>query len=249
MNIDQIALQLYTVRDHTARDMLGTLRQVAAMGYRAVEFAGYGGVPVADIRSTLDELGVKAMSAHLPIGRLLDEPQPALDELQTLGCEYAIVPYVGEERRATLAQAQQLAADLNTIGERCHAAGLSFGYHNHAFEFAPLNGTTLWDVLVRETDPALVKLEVDLAWVDVGGRDPAALLQQLADRVPLVHVKDHQGGAEFVDMPVGEGVLQWQPILAAAQAADVRYYIVEQDNPRDPLNDVRRSFENLRQMQ
>lgn len=248
MNIDQIGLQLYTVRSQTQNDMLGTLRQIAEIGYRNVEFAGYGDASVQAIRSTLDELGIKAVSAHTSFDRFQHEPDQVIEELQTLGCQYAIVPYIGEEQRATNDAARRFAADLNLIGDRMKAAGLRFGYHNHAFEFEPLGDDTFYDVLLRETDPSLVIMELDLAWVDVAKRDPAELLAQLGARVPLVHAKDHEGGAQFVDMPIGDGVMQWSPILQAAQAANVQYYIVEQDNPRDPLNDVRRSFEALSRM-
>jgi sugar phosphate isomerase/epimerase len=248
MNIDQVALQLYTVRSHTQEDMLGTLRQVAEIGYCNVELAGYGNASVPEIRSALDQLGVRAISAHTPFGRCQNELDQVIDELQTLGCKYAIVPAVSAEHRDSVDRARALAHELNAIGARVHEAGLRFGYHNHAFEFAPLDGTTFWEVLVRETDPALVSLELDVAWVDVGGHDPADLIRQLGDRVRLIHAKDHQGGAAFVDMPIGDGVLQWPAILGAAEAVGVRYYIVEQDNPRDPLNDVRRSFEALRRL-
>ena len=248
MNIDHIALQLYTVRSHTQQDMLGTLRQVAEIGYRNVEFAGYGNASVYDVRSTLDALGMRAISAHTPLNRFLDHPEQLLDELGTLGCEYAIVPSVAAARRASVEQARTLAEDLNMIGARCREAGLRFGYHNHAFEFEPLGDTTFWDILVRDTDPALVALELDVAWVDVGGHDPAELLRQLGARVPLLHVKDLAADDSNMDAPVGAGVLPWQRILEAGSTAGAQWYVVEQDHPRDPLNDVRVSFENLQTM-
>jgi sugar phosphate isomerase/epimerase len=248
LNLDQIALQLYTIRSRTQQDMIGALRDVAAIGYRNVELAGYGDSEPRAIRTTLDELGMRAISAHTPLEQLLHEPERQLDELQTLGCEYAVLPSVGADRRSSVAAAQQLAEDLNQIGARCRDAGLGFAYHNHAFEFEPLEGTTFWNLLIGETDPSLVALELDVAWADVGGHDPAGLLQRLGERVVLLHAKDHQGGAGFVDMPIGDGVLAWPAILAAAGEAGVHYYIVEQDNPRDPLNDVRRSYKALRRL-
>jgi sugar phosphate isomerase/epimerase len=247
MKLDQIALQLYTVRDHTQQDMLGTLRAIAEIGYPAVEFAGYGNSSPREIRATLDDVGMRGVSAHVALDRVLNEPQQVIDEAGVLGCEYIVVPFVAKERRDTLAAAQRFAQDLNRIGEQLRGAGLRFGYHNHAFEFEPLDGTTLWDVLVQETDPALVGLEADLCWVYVGGRDPATVVQQLGDRAMLVHAKDWLDD-QRIDAPVGDGVLDWTRIVAAADAAGARYYIVEQDHPRDPLNDVRRSFEALRRM-
>ncbi len=248
MDTQQIALQLYTVRDHSQRDMLGTLHAVAQIGYRAVEFAGYGGVPVEDIKATLDPLGMQAVSAHVPFERWLGQQQQVIDELHTLGCTYGIVPAVAEERRNSLAQARQLAADLNRCGAACRDAGLRFGYHNHAWEFAPLDGTTLWDVLTTETDPALVALELDVFWAHAGGHDPVTMIRQFGTRVPLLHVKDMAAGDPPTDAPVGDGVLPWSDILAAGAAAGSAWYIVEQDTPRDPLANVAQSFRNLQQM-
>lgn len=246
MQIDQLALQLYTLRSHTKADMLGALRQVAAAGYRNVELSGYGDAAPQTIRAALDALGVRAVSAHTPLHQHLRNPEQLLDELHTLGCEYAVVPSGGVERRQSVDAARRFAEELNRIGARCHTAGLRLGYHNHAFEFEPLETTSFWDVLVAETDPALVALELDVAWAHVGGHDPAELLRRLDGRAALIHAKDHQGGASFVDTPVGDGVLDWPAILAAADETGVRYYIVEQDHPRDPLPDVRRSYEALR---
>lgn len=249
MDTQQIALQLYTVRDHTQRDMLGTLHAVAQIGYQAVEFAGYGGVPVEEVKATLDALSMRAISAHIPFDRWLAQPEQVIDELHTLGCTYAIVPAVAQERRNSVAYAQQLAADLNRCGAACRDAGLRFGYHNHAWEFAPLDSTTLWNVLLAETDPALVALELDVFWAHVGGHDPVAMIRQLAERVPLLHVKDMVAvGEPPTDAPVGDGVLPWADILAAGAAAGTAWYIVEQDTPRDPLADVAQSFRNLQQM-
>lgn len=249
MDTDHIALQLYTLRDHTSHDMLGTLRHVATMGYRAVELAGYGNASAQTIRTTLDELGTRVMGGHVALDRLLTQPDATLTEMTLLGCAYVIVPFVGPERRGSIAQAQQLAADLGRCGQLCRDAGLRFCYHNHQFEFAPLDNTTLWDVLLQATDPALVSFELDLFWAQTAGHDPAALIRELGPRAPLLHVKDMTADDTQQDAPVGDGVLAWSDILAAGMAAGVEWYIVEQDNPRDPLNDVRRSLENLRGMQ
>ena len=244
MRKDQIALQLYTVRQHTARDMLGTLRQVAAMGYRAVEFAGYGGVPLPELRAALDEYGVAAFGAHTPFAAFDADPERVIAELHTLGCQFAVIPSLPPEYRESAERVRGLVDTFNRWGERCRAAGLQFGYHNHAFEFAPLGDTTLFDLLTA-TDPALVALELDAFWAQRAGVDPVALLERHGGRIALLHVKDLAAGPEGADAPVGEGTMAWDRILPAADAAGVRWYVVEQDHPRDPLNDVRRSYENL----
>lgn len=247
MNRDQIALQLYTVREFTAQDMLDTLRVLAQQGYRAFEFAGLGGVPAETIRATLDEQRLRAIGAHVSLSLLATQPEQALAELQTLGCNYAVVPSIPPEQRRSSDQVRALATQLNRLGELCQSYGLRLAYHNHAFEFEPLDGTgaTMFELLTAETDPALVSLELDVYWVEHAGRDPVALLGQQRGRVPLLHVKDMQADETRADAPVGEGTLRWPEILAAAETAGTQWYIVEQDHPRDALNDVQRSLRNL----
>jgi sugar phosphate isomerase/epimerase len=246
---DQIALQLYTVRERAAADLQGTLRALAEIGYTAVEFAGYQGVPVADLRATLDELGMRAMGAHVQYDLLDSEPDRALDEVQTLGGDFVIVPHLAEGLRGDLDAVHRVAETFNAWGERCRAAGLTFAYHNHAFEFAPLpgaDGATMYDVLVARTDPALVYLELDVFWVMEGGVDPLELLRRHPGRIPLLHVKD-KDASDGSDAPVGAGTIAWQPVLDAAEAG-ARWYVVEQDHPKDPMADVATSLRNLKAM-
>ena len=247
-----IALQLYTLREETARDFLGTLRRVAEIGYRAVEFAGYGTVPVPDLRAALDEYGLRAMGAHVPLLAFETRLTDVLADLRRLGCAYAVVPILPEERRPDAAQAGALADAFNRFGAACRAEGIAFAYHNHAFEFAPLpggaDGQSLFDVLVAETDPTLVAFELDVYWAAFAGLDPLALIQRHAGRVPLLHLKDMAPDPGRADLPVGDGTLPWPDILAAGSAAGARWYTVEQDHPRDAFADVERSLRNLERL-
>ena len=137
--------------------------------------------------------------------------------------------------------------DLNRLGELCRREGVSFSYHNHDFEFAPLGGSTMWDVLVRETNPELVHLELDLYWIKYAGADPETVLRDVADRVSLIHLKDMAPDDTLSDLPVGEGTLPWSTLLEAADTARVEWYVAEQDNPRDALEDVKTSLRYLRE--
>lgn len=242
---DQIALQMYTVREAAGKDFVGTLKRVAEMGYPAVEFAGFGGMAAADLRATLDELGLKAPSAHVPYASLVDDAAAACADLHTLGTEYAVVPFIGDEHRASVQAARSFAASLNTIAKTVTGEGLRFAYHNHDFEFRPLpdgNGTTMWDILQAETDPTTVALELDIYWVTFGGGDALATLKANPARYPLLHFKDMQGeGASLRDAPVGEGTVDWGPYLVASEGTS-HLFIVEQDTPDDPLGDVERSL-------
>ena len=251
MNPQQVALQLYTVRAETARDFLGTLGRVAEIGYRAVELAGFGGLPVAELRAALDRLGLRAMGAHVPLADFEARLPTVLAELSELGCGYAVVPWLPEERRDP-ARAHELAATLNRLGAACRDAGLGFAYHNHAFEFEPPAGDgnrrTLFELLATETDPALVAFELDAYWAAYAGHDPVELLRRHAGRVPLLHLKDMTPAPDKADAPVGEGTLPWPQILAAASEAGVEWGIVEQDHPRDPLGDSGRALRNLERL-
>lgn len=248
MRRDQIALQLYTVRDLAKEDLPGTLRTVAEIGYSAVEFAGLHGHSAKDIRAVLDEVGMTAPAAHVAYARLTDAGDPVFEELTTLGCEYAIVPWIGEEHRTGDA-ARRFIATLNPLGERAKAAGLTLGYHNHDFEFRPMDGGgTMWDLIVAETDPALVALELDLYWVEYGGGSTTELIAQAPERYQLLHFKDMTGeGATRKDAPIGTGSLALAPI-ASGTGAHTKWYIVEQDVPSDPLADVATSLAGMERM-
>jgi sugar phosphate isomerase/epimerase len=245
MRWDQISLQLYTVREETARDMPETLRKISEIGYPAVEFAGYGNLAPQDLKMVLDELGLRTSGAHVPLDSWERDSETVLTDMQALDCAHAILPSTPLERRENEASVASLAEDLNRWGELCRREGVAFSYHNHDFEFAPLGTTTMWDVLVRETDPELVGLELDLYWIKYAGTDPETVLRDVGDRVSLLHLKDMAPDDTLSDLPVGEGTLPWNELLRAADTAGVQWFIAEQDNPRDALEDVRSSFRYL----
>jgi sugar phosphate isomerase/epimerase len=248
MRQDQISLQLYTVREETARDMPATLRRISEIGYPAVEFAGYGDLSPQDLKTTVDDLGLRVSGAHVPYDSWETDPEQVIADMQALDCAHAILPMVPPEQRRDESAVATLAGSLSRWGELCRQEGLTFSYHNHDFEFAPLGGATMWDVLVRETDPELVYFELDLYWVRYGGADPEPLLSDLGNRIPLVHLKDMSSDEQRSDLPVGEGTMPWNELLTAADAAGVQWYVAEQDNPRDALEDVKISLQSMREM-
>jgi len=226
--------------------MPDTLRRVSEIGYPAVELAGYGGLSAKDLHRVLEDLGLLVSGAHVPVDSWQRDPEMVLAEMHTLDCAHAVVPMAPPEYREDEASVARFAEDLNRWGELCRGEDSTLSYHNHDFEFAPLGGSTFWDVLVRETDPGLVSLELDFYWIKYGGADPETVLRDLAGRVHLVHLKDMAPDDARSDLPVGEGTLPWTTLLEAADAAGVQWYIAEQDNPRDALEDVRSSFQYLR---
>jgi sugar phosphate isomerase/epimerase len=174
-----IALQLYTLREQASEDFTGMLKSVAEAGYGAVEFAGYGELDASALRTIIDNLGLRAISSHVPFQRMVTEPGAVLNELRVLGCYYAIVPGIPKEMRG-IESAPYLIERFNQWGAASKAAGLRFGYHNHGWELEPMDGSTMLDRLISGTDAALVDFQIDIYWALVGGADAAC--QRTGDR-------------------------------------------------------------------
>jgi len=237
MRHDQIALQLYTVRRLAAVDLPGTVRAVAAAGYRAVEIAGLPPTDAGDLARLLNDAGLQAVAAHEGIEGLRNDVGAVIDRYAEIRCPRVIVPGMPEADRRTVDGVRRFAAELGSFAARLGESGIRLGYHNHTFEFEPLDGTTVWDVLLAELPPE-VEIELDVYWAAVGGRDPVAEIRATADRVRLLHMKDRAPGVEPHDAPAGAGTLAFPKIVEAARAAGVEWYIVEQDEPQEPLDDI-----------
>ena len=244
MRHDQIALQLYTVRRLAADDLEGTLSAVAAAGYRAVELAGLPKTAPGELAGLLNGAGLRVAAAHEGIERLRDDLTAVADRLAEVGCPRVIVPWMPKEDRATPDDVRRFAAELGGFAGDLAGRGMRLGYHNHAFEFEPLDGTTAWDVLLAELRPE-VELELDVYWAAVGGRDPVAEIRATPERIRLLHMKDLAAGAEPHDAPAGDGTLPFPDIVDAARSAGVDWYVVEQDEPADALDDIVRAFRYL----
>lgn len=227
-----VGLQLYTLRDLTAQDFKGTIRKVADLGYKAVEFAGYFGTPAKELRALLDELGLKAPSAH--IGLNFQEPEKISADLAVqieyaleLGLEYIVTPWAPLPDQPTLEDVKKLAAILESAGRQVTEAGLKYGYHNHAFEFKLVDGKPVMDHLLELVPAEFLAAEFDLGWVHMGGQVPVDYVNRYAGRVPLAHFKDFGNGTR--DTEVGKGVVDLKSVLAVAEQAGIRYFIVEQE--------------------
>lgn len=242
-----IALQLYTVRDQTALDFAGTVRRVAELGYAGVELAGDGGLAAEEMAALLAETDLKLAGNHVPLDRMASSLDEVIAYNQAIGATYVGVPFLGNEHRSE-AGYRAAAEAMNRVGAAFRDAGMALYYHNHAFEFEPLNGTTGMEILLAETDPELVGFECDVYWVQYGGQDPAAFIEANAGRFPLVHLKDMVGqGDQRTFAEVGEGRIDFSGIFAAAEAQGVAWYIVEQDICQRPsLESARISLENLK---
>ncbi len=246
--IEKIGLQLYTVRKAMQTDVEGTLTRVAATGYKEVEFAGYFGKSPTEIKAMLDRLGLSAPAVH--VSSLAPEQwRASLDAANTIGHRYVVVPWIPAEERATLDGWKRVAERYNRAAADARAAGLQFAYHNHDFEFAPVERRIPYDVLLENTDPHLVQLEIDLYWITKGGQDPLAYFQRWPGRVPLVHVKDSAGPPDNKMMDVGAGTIDWKRIFARREQAGIRHYFVEHDEPTDLFASIKASYDYLKRLE
>lgn len=250
-----IGIQLYTLGPDVAKDLEGTLAQVAKIGYRTVETAGFAGRTPAQFKATLDKVGLKATSAHIQArgaGSFEGDLGKLAEDLQALGSTHAVMPspYVpdrvlkdaGSDYRKMMAG---LNADdwkfnaeyLNKNAAALKRHGITVGYHNHNFEFAPQGSSTGLGILLAETDPALVTFEADVGWMEAAGVDAAAFMTKHKGRFRLMHVKDLKATTvsnfelKMDPTEVGSGRLNWQKLLPAAHAAGVRHFYVEQEPP------------------
>jgi sugar phosphate isomerase/epimerase len=260
-----IALQIYTLGDAAGKDLDATFAQVAAIGYREIEMPGLFGKKPAEVAAAARRAGLAVTSLHLPASTIaaqgaalmLTSPAQAVAEaLAMLGASKAVMPIMifpagfrpgaGETFQTALARSiaaegedlwKRTAALLNERGSALKPYGIRVGYHNHNVEFARVGAGTGWDILARETDPALVDFEVDVGWIKAAGLDPVTFLNGLKGRVTQLHVKDVAQGTEanyalaMKPTEVGSGVQDWAKLLPAAYDAGVRHFYVEQEPP------------------
>jgi sugar phosphate isomerase/epimerase len=268
--IGKIGLQLYTVRFAMDQDFHGTIARVATIGYQEVELAGFaqGGSgeityfkhSPKDVHAALGSQGLSAPSTHVTFKSLQpDNFGSVLEASKILGHSYIVCPWIEEEIRKQPDGWKRAAEAFNHAGEACQKAGIQFAYHNHWFEFAPgADGKMPYDVLLQETDANLVKMELDLCWIVVGGQNPVQYFEKYPGRFPLVHVKDMKkipkvdssGGQNFGDSldmtSVGSGVIDWKQILGKSERAGIKHYFVEHDKPQDPFASIEASYAYLK---
>jgi sugar phosphate isomerase/epimerase len=241
-----LGLQLYTVRELFSRDPMATLEQVAAIGYREVEYGGggYDKMDHAALRATMDRLGLTSPSIHVGYEALAADFDGAVRMAKTLGADTIVLPWLMDSHR-TAEGWQAVLANLNPWAARLKAQGLGFAYHNHDFEFTVKpGGTSLYDTLLADADPALVKLELDLFWVIAAGEDPKAIIRRLPGRIYAYHVKDRTADGKMTS--VGKGVIDFADIFTLNGTAGVKHFYVENDqSPAPYLPDIQTSFATL----
>lgn len=248
MKIDQVALQLYTLRDHlgTPDAIAASLKKVAAIGYRAVQLSGMGPIKESDLLAILNGEGLTLCATHEPSATILSTPEAVVERLQKLNCKHTAFPFPGGVDLTDRAQVDQLARQLDHAGQVLHAAGQVLAYHNHATELMRLGEQTVLDYLYAQTDPRHLQGEIDTYWIQYAGGDPVAWCRKLSGRLPTLHLKDYRITAENLPdfAEIGYGNLNWKAIIAAAEESGCGWFIVEQDAcPGDPFDSVKKSFD------
>jgi len=262
-----LGLQLFTVQGELEKDFNGTLEKVAAIGFKQVEAAGFYEKSAAEFRKSVESAGLTLPSSHYSLQELLHNTQEKLAFSHELGvryivCSFPFVPdpgrfhadkYYQELRTGMTFDDWKWNFDqLNRLGEKIKRAGFQLAYHNHNHEFREYSGVLVYDELLRLTDPALVKMEMDVGWIATAGRDPVTLLEKYAQRVELLHVKDVKAGPPDLagdgtpSTELGRGTIDWPRLFAAARRSAVKHYFVEQEEPfvEMPVYDaIRADFE------
>ncbi|XHR30186.1 MAG: sugar phosphate isomerase/epimerase family protein [Chthoniobacteraceae bacterium] len=251
MKIEQVALQLYTLRDFckTAADYAAALKKVRAIGYQAIQISGVGPIPAAELRSIAEAEGLVICATHEPAATILDDPAAIVERLEALGTKYTAYPFPAGIDFSDPAQLDTLIAKLDAAGAVLHKAGKVLCYHNHAHEFFRVDGKPLLERIYAETKPENLQGEPDTFWVQAGGASPVEWVTRLTGRLPLLHLKDYavdQNGNKFF-AEIGYGNLDFKAIVAAAEDAGTEWYIVEQDStPGDPFDSVKKSFDYIK---
>jgi sugar phosphate isomerase/epimerase len=247
--LGRIGIQLYTVRDLVRQDFEGTLAALREIGFEEVEFAGWPpGASAGEVRAMLQRTGLGAPAAHVGLDRVRDAWGPTLDFAAGAGHRWVVLPSLPAAERRTLDAYRALGGLLNRRGEEAQARGLGLAYHNHDYEFAPMEGAVPFDLLLERTAPALVAVELDLYWATRAGADPAAYFARWPGRFPLLHVKDMAADGGFTE--VGQGRIDFARIFRRAGEAGTRHFLYEQDRTAgSPLASARASYRHLRALE
>ncbi len=248
--IKTVGIQLYTVRNEMGKDFAGTLKAVAALGYKEFEFAGYNNKSPQEVKALLSSLGVTAPAAHFALAALEKDLSKTIDTAKAVGHKIIICPFLMPNERQTLDDYKKVCGILNRAGEACQKAGLQLGYHNHDFEFKELEGKLPMDLMLAECDKNLVKIELDLGWISHAGKDPLTYFAKHPGRFISFHVKDMNPNTKEVTVELGRGNIDFKRIFAKNKQAGVKHFFVEQDrSTMSPLESIKISMEYLKKLE
>lgn len=253
MKIEQVAAQLYTLRDHlkTSDQIAKTLRQVKRIGYSAVQVSGTGPIDAYELKRILDGEGLVCCATHDNAQAILETPEAVAEKLSILGCAHTAYPFPAGIDFSTQRSLKDFARKLDAAGAVLRKAGKTLSYHNHDIEFRRVKGLLILDYIYENTDPENLKAELDTHWVQAGGGSVTSWCRRLEGRMPLIHLKDFAVDDErqrrFAE--VGSGNMDWREIVDAAESSGCTWFIVEQDAhwvDNDPFKSLKSSFRYLK---
>ena len=238
-----VGVQLYSVRERCAKDPLGALIDVAKIGYKGVEFAGYHGKSAKELRSMLDSLGMVTCGTHTPYESVLgDKLKETIEFNRTLGNKFLIVPWMQCKTKQEWLDKAKL---FNEIADKVKAEGMFVGYHAHAHDFEKFDGESAWDLFFGKTKAEVV-MQLDTSNCAEGKADPVAVLKKYPGRATTIHLKANGGGPEAV---IGEDKVDWKSVFEFCESkGGTKWYIVEHESSKNPMDAIKRSFEALKKM-
>jgi len=257
-----VGLQLYSIRDAMDTDVPGSLKKVSDLGYKYLEMAGYSegkfyGYSPSEFNKIVSDLGMEVLSSHTMVeaaGVTLDNAKIMADAHAELNAKYCVQPWVEEPDR-NIESYKKMIGDWNEVGRIMKEVGIQFGYHNHNFEFANIDGVVpYYDIFMPEMDPDLITMEIDLYWVTKAGQDPVEMINKYPGRFQLFHLKDmYTETSPYFDVikddisPVGAGLIDFKRIMAAKEVAGMKYFFVEDDNQGNgkPFEGIQTSINNI----
>ncbi len=257
-----VGLQLYTIRDAMTADVLGSLKKISDLGYKTVELANYAdgkfyGYAPAEFKKIVADLGMDIISSHASVeatGITTENAQKMADDHAALGVKYCVQPWVNEPDR-NIESYKRMIGDWNEVGKIMKSVGIQFGYHNHNFEFATVDGIVpFYDIYMPEMDPELITMELDMYWATKAGQDPVEMFNKYPGRFQLFHFKDmSQESDPFYEVikdditSVGAGLIDFKRIWDARETAGMKYMFVEDDNQGmgKPFEAIGISIDNL----
>jgi sugar phosphate isomerase/epimerase len=245
--LDRIGLQLYTVRDMMKKSVPKTLAAVAKAGYKEVEFSGYFNTPVPELRTILDDHGLTSPSSHIQmadIGMMLPK---FIEDAKRLGQQYLTIAWIDAPERTSDGY-KRIADRFNAAGLKARGDDLQIAYHNYAYEFAPLGprGRTGYEILLAETDPLNLAMEMDLFWMRQAKQDPLSWLARYPNRFRMLHLKDMGPPPKNEMRDVGKGIIDWHAVVRRAKSSGVDHFIVEHEQSKNPAASVSSSYKYLR---
>lgn len=244
----QPAIQLYTLRE-LDESLPETLHRIADTTYEGVEFAGLGDESIDTVVDALDDTALEPVSTHVGLDALTTDYEKTVEAYRTIGCDRIVVPTFGMDGFASASAVSETADELSALADRLIADGFEMHYHNHSYEFTPLEGNfTAYDDFVARTD-SRVGLEFDIGLARHGGADPTTYLDRYADRISLIHLTDTVlGGDDTLHVDLDEGIVDLKACVREATAAEADWLIHENGLTTDPLTTLESSANRLREL-